>query len=163
MLGRVDAIMVTPTARGLAALGDAPHAQQGAEVVLSWPSAPALLWAPHARALLWSDLEALASPAFVEGAPRGPAADVWKRWTRGRAPLLEVDLELDVAGARARKIGPVGRLDYRSSKFNRRGHEVSYRHEHGEGVDLLRCTILGADLWVLQGGRLRITSRGVEG
>lgn len=181
LLGRLEGVVVSPTRTGVLELARAEVAEtldgqtlsspeairdsleHEPAIVLTWRSLPALLWSPRARALVWGPNSPLAAPVLEEGEPRGEAAHTWRRWTRGRAPSLVGDVDLDLTDTRWRSIGPAGRLDYRSSKFNRRAHEVLYRHEHGRGVELFHCRIHGADLWALQGGRLRITSRGVEG
>jgi len=182
LLGRLEAVMVSPTRTGvreLATRADVVETLDGTTlathdgitfalehepaIVLTWRTLPALLWTPRGSALVWGPGSALEAPVLEEGEPQGEAAQTWRRWTRGRAPSLVGDVDVDLVDTRWRAIGPAGRLDYRSSKFNSRGHEVLYRHEHGRGVELFHCRIHGADLWALQGGRLRITSRGVEG
>jgi hypothetical protein len=56
--------------------------------------------------------------------------------------------------------GTVSRIDYWSDKW---GREDEYTHDHGKGVQLYILQRGKTAMWVIKGGRLRVTKRGIEG
>jgi hypothetical protein len=114
-----------------------------------------LLWSEQHRALLFVPRRTFPLEP-VEGLRGSVSARVYERWSVWQA---EHAGEARIAGSgewdryEARTIG------YRSDKF---GRATDYEHDFGRGVVAYAPTS-NASLWVIRGGALRVTSRGIEG
>jgi len=114
-----------------------------------------LLWSDQARALVFvpgrtfdlEDLEGLRGSASARAFERW---SVWEASQGGRATLAEGG---PWSAYRALTIG------YRSDKF---GRPADYQHDFGRAVVAYAPTSSTAP-WVIRGGALRITQRGIEG
>lgn len=117
-----------------------------------------LLWSPAAKALVWFDANEKplepdddvnirsASLAFERFKDRDP-----NRLRRAEYPV----------GGQWRSYGKAVRVDYHSDKW---GQRASYTHDLGRGVVLYRQgPVAGPWCFVLRGGKLRLTRRGIEG
>ena len=147
-------------------------ALDGSEVRFSGPK-PKLLWLPHIDALCWFvgaktpaattlRWNELRSPdnnwgfdqasvdAFNKFMGRGPKPRAWTYGLTGKSSAWY-------------SIGAATRIDYSSDKYGRRTRE--YTHTLGRSVRLYVCgpKRAGPSFWMLRGGRLRLTARGIEG
>lgn len=155
---RQDRRPLPSSTRELALLGtllDVVVEGQGDAFKVTPGGATDLLWSEQARALVFvpgrsfdlEDLEGLRGSASARAFERW---SVWEATQGGRATLPE-------GGPwrlyNARTIG------YRSDKF---GRAQDYTHDFGRAVVAYAPTGSGAP-WVIRGGALRITKRGIEG
>lgn len=114
-----------------------------------------MLWAEQARALVFVPGRAF-TLEDLEGLRGSTSARVFERWSvweatsGGRATLAE--------GGPWRRFRALT-IGYRSDKF---GRAADYEHEFGRAVVAYVPTGSGAP-WVIRGGSLRITARGIEG
>lgn len=118
---------------------------------LAWRGAglPALAWAPGSRVLYVFPM-----PGRPAGdVPDGDAARAHRRF-HAREPAGVV--ELPTRRVELRELGDAVATGYRSRKWH--GRPRSYHHEHGPGVRVWR----GGFVVALAGGRLAVTSRGIE-
>ena len=138
-------------------LGHALELEVG-DRVLRWGRGATLLWWPRRKALL-----------ILEGARRskrqplrhdGKAARLYERWQKAQA-RHESSIELPDRGTWVAVAGHVRRLDYASNKWGGRRHE--YTHDHGSSVRLYRYGPKTKPpwCWVVRGGRLTVTERGI--
>ena len=125
------------------------------------PRGPLLLWSANLTALAWFEGVRTPRARGVNSEQLGGAGDLFRTWTRGREPTKQRTLEVDVTGPQER-LGVCVRIQYLSDKFNRRGTWVLYRHYFERGV---RASVQGDEvkLYMVRGGRLRITEDGIEG
>ncbi len=123
---------------------------------IAWPRDKAILaWSPKAKALV-----------IVEGgkrttsntAKRGRARGAFERFADRDATKTST-VDVNPRGA-WKRVGNIRRIDYHSNKWNRR---AEYTHKSGPGV---RLYMKGSwdnppRLWVLKGGRMTVTPRGI--
>lgn len=118
-----------------------------------------LLWDPHHRALVI--LQGAKVGASKRANRKGAAANAYGKFM-GRGVSSARVAKMPALKGTWRKAKPVRRVDYRSDKFGRGATE--YTHKHGSGVALYRAG--GSEppwVWVIRGGNLRVTARGIEG
>lgn len=120
-----------------------------------------LFWSPRASALVWwtgvYDLPTLDEPRTSTNQIQ--AGVVWRDWTRGAPVDAEVRVKTPATRGPLRVLGPAIHIDYDSDKWDT---PDAYRHEFGGRV-VVACEQGDVALWVVQGGSLRITRRGIEG
>ncbi len=123
---------------------------------IAWPRGKAVLaWSPKAKSLV-----------IVEGgkrsttntAKRTRARGAFERWA-ARDASKTATVDVNPRGA-WKRVGNVRRIDYHSNKWGRR---AEYTHKSGPGV---RLYMKGSwdnppRLWVLKGGRMTVTRRGI--
>lgn len=115
-----------------------------------------MLWSEHHRALVFVpgrtfELE------LVDGLRDRLSAKVYERWSVWEADRAG---QARIAGGGAWRSYEARTIGYRSDKF---GPKVTdYEHEFGRGV-LAFAPTNNASPWVIRGGALRVTSRGIEG
>ena len=127
--------------------------------VIRFPSRKVpMVWIPEKKCLV-----------LIEGAKRGrprkaatsdKARKAFEAWADREADS-ERDLEFSSPrGARWYALGPCKRIDYRSDKW---GRTDEYTHTHGKGVRLYRYGSKSPknSVYVLKGGRLRVSERGI--
>lgn len=126
------------------------------QATIAWPRGKAVLaWSPKAKSLV-----------VVEGgkrttantAKRGRARGAYERFA-DRDASKTATVDVNPRGA-WKRVGNVSRIDYHSNKWNRR---AEYTHKSGPGV---RLYMKGSwdnppRLWVLKGGRMTVTRRGI--
>jgi hypothetical protein len=127
--------------------------------VFRWPRGQVeLLWHPGARCLCWFDADEIPLEPDDETNDRA-AALAYARFKDRDAKTLRT-AEYPVGG-QWRSYGRARRIDYFSDKWDER---ASYTHDLGHRVVLYRQgPTRGPWLFVLRGGRLRCTHRGIEG
>jgi hypothetical protein len=123
-----------------------------------------LMWAPDAKALVWVTGARPSRPSPAElGSLEARAANVRDAWTDdGRSAERLRRLRLPATSGKWSRHGRALRIGYRSDKFGARG-ERAYEHEHGPGVNLYGFASPKFNLYLLRGGKLRVTRRGIEG
>jgi len=126
------------------------------------PRGPLLCWFADEDELVWFKVRAPRLQPITPMVQESEAARLRRRWTRGREPAtMRVFADVPITGPRAR-VGKATAIRYHSDKWNNRGAWVLYRHEFGPGVELF-IREGSATTHMLAGGRLRITSDGIEG
>lgn len=138
----------------------------GSKPKLLWlPDIDSLCWfvdakTPRATTLVWNDemrdhstgltTDQSSVDAFNEFMGRGPKPRAWTYGLTGKSIAWY-------------SIGAATRIDYSSDKHGRRTKE--YTHTLGRSVRLYVCgpKRAGPSFWMLRGGRLRLTARGIEG
>lgn len=118
---------------------------------------PLLLWSPKYKALLWWETKAklpkrrkLANPAELP--PR--AAKVWEKFHG-----WEADTERTVNKSEPKKWTRVGRAVAIGYRDPEKWGKDDAEHDFGRGVNVYRA----GQLWVVKGGKLRLTEHGIEG
>lgn len=142
----------------VAVLGSVLEVEVGG-VVYRWPKGECrLLWSPRNRALLW--FEGNGQPIEVpEDADIQAAQNAYERF-RDQDARKVYSKEYPVKG-QWRSFGRADRIDYYSTKW---GDNASYTHKLGRRVVLYRQgSAKGPWLYVLRGGNLRCTARGLVG
>ena len=118
-----------------------------------------LLWSEHAKALVV--VGGLTRPRAID--EQGTTGErVYRRWTRGREPTTEREVEIDLAGT-WKRLGRGLAIGYRSDKFHAKGSVVDYEHKFGPRVVVSELESSTGSVYVFRGGSLRLTSRGIEG
>lgn len=138
-------------------LGHVIEVMTGAHRITWRKGSVSMLWDENQKALIW-----------LEGIRKGPkkpvsmSAAVYKKWHKKNPNHERCDVFPDIPQGKWRKIGIATRVDYHSKKW---GKNEEYTHDHGGGVGLYRYGLAdkGPYMWVLKGGRLRVTARGIEG
>lgn len=141
----------------LAELGAALEVETDA-ALLTWGQGKAsLLWTPESRALV-----------IIEGGKRtrtgtpkpGRARATFERWA-GRGATHAESLDVSPRGP-WKRVGTVRRIDYHSDKKGQR-RGVGYTHKTGRNVRLYLKGSLSSlpRVWVIKGGRLTVTARGI--
>jgi hypothetical protein len=144
--------------RKLADLGSALEIETGDHLITWSRGRAALTWDPRSRSLVIFEGGKRGKPG---PAPTGPAARAHERWSDYEAGSMAT-LSVQPRG-RWRSVGPVSRLDYASDKFD--GRMRGYTHDTGPRV---RVYLHGSltklpRVWVVRGGRLNVTARGIVG
>lgn len=126
---------------------------------------PKLLWDMEHKALIFVDVpnrvlgpkDKLASqPIPPHG--KGKGATVFRGF-HGREAKRITAYRVKTRGDQWITFGSVVRIDYFSTRQSKR---EQYTHKHGSGVRLYRLgEDTGPTLWVLKGGRLNVTARGI--
>lgn len=142
----------------LAELGDALEIEINGYQIM-WPKGQATLaWSPAHRALviLQGGRRGKPQPVGVSSRP----SRAFERWA-DRDAKREATIEIKPRGA-WRSLGTVKRIDYQSSKW---GGSAEYTHKTGSGVRLYRFGAATKPpwVWVIKGGRLTVTARGIVG
>lgn len=156
-IGSQDRRPLPAGTRELALLGEVLDVVvEGDEVAkVRMTSTTDMLWSEHAKALVFvpgrtfhlEDLEGLRGTASARAFERW---SVWEATSGGRATLAE--------GGPWRRFN-ARTIGYRSDKF---GRGADYEHDFGRAVVAYVPTSSGAP-WVIRGGSLRLTARGIEG
>ncbi len=118
-----------------------------------------LLWLPRRSSVKnggWLVWTMGGSYKLQSAAPTGAAARAFERWSVWEADTAG-KARIRVANSYRRH--PIATIGYRSDKF---GKKEDYEHAFGQGVHLYRPTD-NRSVWVVKGGRLRLTARGIEG
>jgi hypothetical protein len=138
-------------------LGAALELEVG-DVVLRWGRGATLLWWPKRKALLI--LEGIRRGKKRPLARGGRAPRDYERWSQATA-RNEATAEIPDRGTWVAIDGPVKRLDYASKKWGGTRHE--YTHTTGRAVRLYRYGPKTRPpwCWVVRGGRLTVTERGI--
>ncbi len=125
---------------------------------------PSLLYNPETKSLLW--IQGVKPSRRKKSNPDGPAAKAYKRWTNHRRNAL-FEREADVPDSVFKKVVRIGNaqsIAYRSDKFGSRGEKKDYEHKFGNGVGLYRFgNPSGPNVWLVRGGKMRVTERGIVG
>lgn len=158
----VDAWIVkrapTGTQHEVADLGSVLEVEFGG-VVYRWKRGECrLLWEPRTSALLWFDAhgKTIETPEDVDLAA---AQSAYERFKDQEA--RKVDSKKYPVKGQWLSFGRANRIDYHSNKW---GDNASYTHKLGRKVILYRQgPASGPWLFVLRGGRLRCTARGLVG
>lgn len=130
----------------------------------------------RSRLLYFPDVKAL---AFFEKAKESrPSRRTWdelSETTAGRAAMRKFHAWADRESKQASEVkfsakkdrwykgGSLARLDYKSDK---RGETAEYTHDFGRGVHIYLLTGTGPRapaMWVIKGGRMTVTERGIVG
>lgn len=129
--------------------------------VIRWSKKPLLFWHDHGKYLGLAEHwgPATSRPGLYHDMPGLPqkVPNLFKAFhgRKARTGLSWTDVEMSGKWV---SLGAICRLDYASTK---KGRRASYTHDHGRGVRLYR---LGSDkraLWVIKGGSLNVTGRGI--
>ena len=141
----------------LAELGDALEVEIDGYRI-TWPKGQATLaWSPDRKALVILQ-------GGRRGKPQPPASGresrAFERWS-DRDARREATIDIRPRGS-WRSIGSVRRIDYHSDKW---GARREYTHKTGSGVRLYRYGAATKPpwIWVIKGGRLTVTARGIVG
>lgn len=124
---------------------------------------PLLCWAKDQKSLVFVDITGRVMGAkektdSIPITPEGPGVDLFRGF-HGRDAKRITSYALKTKGNQWITFGTVTRIDYFSTKQNKRD---SYTHKHGSGVQLYRFgDDSGPTLWVLKGGKLTVTARGI--
>lgn len=125
---------------------------------------PKLLWHRQQKALLFLDIPNRSlGPKDVKGkfdleGLKGKDGTLYKEF-HGKAPKQLTTYGFKTKGNQWITFGTVVRIDYFSTK---RGKRDSYTHKHASGVRLYRLgEDTGPTLWVIKGGSLTVTGRGI--
>jgi len=137
-----------------------------------------LMWSPSERFLVavapapgYDTLPARLRPSrkrplTLDTAQARDAVEVWRAWAPGPASRETSDTEqiqeIPLTGRWA-AAGRALKVDYLSDKFNRERKIVAYRHRFEDPPDVEVMQGRGFRVWVLRGGGLRVTARGIEG
>lgn len=116
-------------------------------------------WDPDQKCLMWYEGGRKGRSGAIDDP--GTAGRSFKAWT-GKNPQYErTDTIPDVRTPVWVSYGRIVRLDYASSKWGK----DEYTHNHGKKVRLYRWggKTKAPWIWVVKGGNLRITNRGIEG
>jgi len=133
---------------------------------LRWKShKPKLLWNAKLRALIFVDIPGKSlgpkfkTSSFPINMSKAAKAELDYRSFHGSAPTKSTTYRIPAKGKQWITFGSVVRIDYASNKWGKRDQ---YTHDHGKGVVLYR---LGEDsgptLWIIKGGKLNVTKRGI--
>lgn len=140
------------------------------EIRMRKPSRPKLYWCPERKALMFfagrndnGRGSSRALDALLETPEGRGAAKLFERWSQreaGGARTFETKMTDRWV---ATKMAPT-RIDYWSDKW---GDRASYTHDLGKKVRawllLGSSNPLGSALWILRGGSLTVTERGIVG
>ncbi len=143
---------------------DIRYASAGEQFIVSprGRAAPLLQWSQPASALVvWFGLK-MPRPRPASS-PDASASAAYERWTDyERAASTEREFTTPALTGSWRSLGRAVAIGYRSDKFSDKGKPVAYDHAFTSKV---RVYALGASkqLYVLRGGSLRLTRRGIEG
>lgn len=132
-----------------------------ARVVLRWKRGDApMVWIPEKRAIVFSDCCSDAEPDEMDAEKTRDVEAVFAAWAdRDVTKRSAFDLDLP-ANSYWESFGAARRIDYWSDKKN---ESVEYTHALEKGVFLYRYGRGARWLWMLRGGELTITNRGIEG
>lgn len=116
-----------------------------------------LLWFPELRAFVW--LQGVAPGSRRPAGDVGHrAADAFERFM-GRRVRYEKTIRVPKLRGSWRSLGVATRIDYYSDKWSERAE-----YTHPTGATLYRFGGRTPPwIWVLRGGTLRVTTRGIEG
>lgn len=143
----------------LAELGHVLEVEAG-PYLFKWRKRERLLWDAATKSLVILQ-GATVGRSKAERDAQGKAAAAYKNFM-GRGVSMGTRAKMPKVAGTWRKLAPARRVDYRSDKFNRRPKE--YTHKHDGGVTLYRAGGSAPPwVWVIRGGRLRVTARGIEG
>lgn len=118
---------------------------------------PLLTWSPKADALVWWEGVKVPASRRANALPKETAA-VWKRF-HGRAPTsMRVANVPDDPGP-WKRLGPAVRIGY----SNRKRWDRPAEHDFDTGPVVYRAGTRAPYLWIVRGGKLRMTARGIEG
>jgi hypothetical protein len=147
-------------------LGHALEVELCSGQVIRWSKKPMLFW--HAAgdgpgtgylglAELWPK-PTTNSKSAVERVRAGSLVDRKYKAFHGRNPRALKSWEGVRMSDKWVSLGAICRLDYASDK---KGRRASYTHDHGRGVKLYRLGTDSRALWVIKGGSLAVTGRGI--
>jgi hypothetical protein len=119
---------------------------------------PLLLWSPRQRALVF--VHGLAVPRARAGAPRTDgAAQTYERFHGEEA---ETHRELELPAVELKDIGRAAHIAYKNRRWGGVEGRVA-QHDFGRSVRAYLGTRGNLKVYVVAGGRLRMTARGIEG
>lgn len=127
---------------------------------LRFPARPLLQWSPEADALLWWEGASMGRARAVNRSDL-PAKSrrVWERFHDADAGTLREATVPDDLGAWL-DVGQAVAIGYRNPQ---RWGADDAEHDFGRGVRVYRARTRKPFLWVVRGGRLRMTPHGIEG
>lgn len=128
------------------------------EGVLVWKKAhPFLWWSPRQRAIVFT--QGVKNPRPRQGEPprADGAAATYERFHGRKATSYREDVPIPAVSLR--ELGPAVSLAYRGDRWKGRVAE----HPFGKSVRAYLGERRGEKVFVIAGGRLRMTARGIEG
>lgn len=135
----------------------------GCELIMRFKSGTPCLWSPRARAVVIPTAAKKGKRVELDNTPpsfRGRVAEAsrtFRAWTGHRRDPTHTRA-LTITTGKARRLGPVTAIAYRSDKFHE-GRTTDYEHATGKGVEAIER----GDVVIVRGGTLRLTARGLEG
>lgn len=127
---------------------------------------PALLYNPKSKTLFWFYGPRIKETPRQKTNQVGPAARTYGKWTANRRGA-EFEREAEIPDSVFRNVERLGNatmLAYRSDKFASRGNPSDYEHKFGKNVSLYK---FGGSrppwVFVVRGGRMTVTPRGIVG
>jgi len=145
--------------RTAAKLGSVLEVDTG-KIRIKWRKGTApLLWMPQVKTLAW--FQGVPKPKKIRASAYGPTARAFEAFS-GRKVRYARTIEMrETKAAKWISFGAAVKIDYAT---NKKGRKAQYTHDLGRGVTLARY---GGDkppwLWILRGGKLNVTSRGILG
>lgn len=125
----------------------------------SWSAQrPLLVWSPRQRALVF--VHGLVVPRARSGAPRDDGAA--QTYERFHGEDAETHRELEVPAVELHDIGPAAHIAYKNRRWGGVEGRVA-QHDFGRNVRAYLGTRGNRKVYVIAGGNLRMTSRGIEG
>lgn len=135
------------------------------EKILRFKAGTLAIWNEAKRALVIpteAKKARAASLATLSGPLAGAAkraARTFEKWTGYRRDASKVSAVKVTGVAKRRDVGRCLAVAYRSDKFHAKGSPIDYEHETGPRVRVHEA----GSVFVIKGGRLRLTARGLEG
>lgn len=120
-------------------------------------------WHPETKSVLWIDAPCRKLKAKQLSEKRTLQAKIdYEEWADRKSTKWESWRCSVSKSSHWYSCGKARRFDYKSDKWNKK---QEYTHELGKGVCLyfLGSSSMQKGLWLLRGGKLRVTSRGIEG
>jgi hypothetical protein len=125
----------------------------------TWSSArPLLMWSQRQRALVF--VHGLAVPRARKGAPRTDGAA--QTYERFHGEAAEAHRELELPDVKLQRIGRASHIAYKNKRWGGVAGRVA-EHPFGPSVVVYLGTRGKRKVYVVAGGRLRMTARGIEG
>lgn len=132
------------------------------QVIRTGRSRSKLIWFPVWKALIFFEgvrtgPSSAANLSKLEGVGRQEGA--FERWAQREARKSH-PVTFPAGARKWYAMGKVDRLDYWSDKW---GKDDEYTHDFGNSVKLYALFGKKSAMWVIRGGKLRVTRRGIEG
>lgn len=141
-------------------LGQALEVELSSGHVIRWKSRPRLFWNDVGRYLGLAEGWGKPSRGRLNFDRPGMPQKVPNLFAafHGRKPESALDWNNKSMPDRWVSLGGVERIDYHSTKHDAR---KSYTHDHGRGVRMYRFGGQSRAIWVIKGGSLTVTGRGI--